>query len=267
MAKYNVIIDADGIVYRVGFALEDADSPRLVERTVDTTIKNYIDSLTRVFGVQGLPTLVVSGLGEHNNFRFDVATTLPYKGNRKQPKPKYYNYIREYLISKANTIVTEGIEADDLIADMAEENPEKTVIVSIDKDLRQVPGWHFEPDGEFELVLDKERDELVSYLSPKRPIYYVGRSSPGILQLEKSPGNKTGIFGTGDRWIYAQMMLGDTIDNIPGLKGYGPVKVYNLLNGKEDYKEITKRAYEKEGVLDRFDEIYRLVKLGSPSNE
>jgi hypothetical protein len=50
---------------------------------------------------------------DKSNYRFEVAKTVPYKGNRVAPKPHHYNTIREYLISRHKAVVIEGKEADD----------------------------------------------------------------------------------------------------------------------------------------------------------
>ena len=56
------------------------------------------------------------------NFRFDVAVTAPYKGNRKDvKKPKHLPLLREYLQTAWGASVSDGQEADDDIAIRATE--------------------------------------------------------------------------------------------------------------------------------------------------
>jgi len=50
------------------------------------------------------------------NFREDVATILPYKGNRKAPKPVHYQAIRDYLVAYWDAEIIEGMEADDMLS-------------------------------------------------------------------------------------------------------------------------------------------------------
>lgn len=251
MTKYKALIDADGIVYRVGFAMEDVNSLSTVEHQVLATIDSYVQGLTKVFKSVSKPIIVISPTGQENNFRYKVAKTLPYKGNRTAPKPKHYEYIRKLLSEMEGAIVAVGQEADDTLADIAAEDPSKTIIVSQDKDMRQVPGWHLEPSG---------RDE------PKRPIYYVDPGTIGSIVLERTTGDKASIFATGKFGLYSQMLLGDTADNIPGLSGYGAVKTYNVLKNREvsgfNLENIVRYCYAEAGVLDRFDEIYTLLKIG-----
>lgn len=251
MAKYKALIDADGIVYRVGFALEDVNSLSTVEHQVLATIDSYMVELTKVFKSVSKPIIVISPTGQENNFRYKVAKTLPYKGNRTAPKPKHYEYIRKLLSEMEGAIVAEGQEADDTLADIAAEDISKTIIVSQDKDMRQVPGWHLEPSG---------GDE------PKRPVYYVDPDTDGNISLERATGDKASIFATGKFGLYSQMLLGDTSDNIQGLKGYGAVNTYAILKNRDvdgfDLDKIVRECYQNAGAIDRFDEIYTLLKIG-----
>lgn len=251
MAKYKVIIDADYIAYKLGFALEDIDRIGIIKKSVDEYLTYITDTLEKIFINIELPIIVISAPGK-SNFRYELATIKPYKGNRVAPKPKHYDLIREILSKIEGSLCIEGQEADDTVADLAEQNPEKTVIVSADKDLRQVPGWHFEP-------------------SEKRPVYFVDRDVVGMLMLEKTTGDKTQVFGIGMLWHLAQALLGDTADNIPGIKGIGHKKVYDLFKAK-DFKythcvTLVQDLYIKQyGGIDEgmkaYDEVRTLLQMG-----
>jgi 5'-3' exonuclease len=261
---YKVIFDADGIVYRVGFALEDVDSERVVRRRVQEYITYHMSYVTKTFSkVSQTPTIVTSAPGT-SNFRYALAKTLPYKGNRTTPKPKHYELIRQILSEMESFLQVEGQEADDTIADLTAEDPEHTIVISQDKDLLQNPGWYYIPGGSYMDYYEDEDGEMVfgEIESPKRPIFYVDKNTTGNLQLEMHTGGKKVLFGTGEIWHYAQMLLGDPADNIPGIKGYGAVKVYEYLKTAES-KELRTRvlsAYNEN--YDKFDEIYTLLKIG-----
>ena len=50
-------------------------------------------------------------------------------------------------------------------------------------------------------------------------------------------------------FFYSQLLTGDSTDNIPGLKGYGPAKAYDLLCDCEDEYElfgVAKVQYEEQ---------------------
>jgi hypothetical protein len=89
------------------------------------------------------PTVVVflSGVG---NFRHSIATRASYKGNRAgSVPPKHLSAIRSHLVTKWNAVLSAGEEADDLIGIAMTAEPD-SVSCSIDKDLLQLPGRHYD---------------------------------------------------------------------------------------------------------------------------
>ena len=124
------------------------------------------------------------------NFRNDIARTAPYKGNRTAPKPKHLQLIRDYLVSAWDFQVSEGQEADDSIAIAHVENNYKSIIASIDKDFLQLRGNHWN-------FVKKE----MTFVSEEEAI----------------------------KNFYRQVLTGDRVDNIIGLKGIGPVKADKIL--------------------------------------
>lgn len=177
--------DADGYVYGCAFVAQPKNEEikplsfalHAFDTAYEAVARNF-DSLK----------LYISGKG---NWRIPLATIKPYKGNRVQEKPVYYNEVRQYMIEKYGAIVCDGMEADDAVA---MEQTENTCIIATDKDLLQVPGNHYNP-------------------SPKYLEYkYIDEK-------------------TGNRNFYLQVLTGDTVDNIPGIFGVGPVTAKKLLGG------------------------------------
>ena len=76
-------------------------------------------------------------LGGKGNFRLRVFPE--YKAGRP-PKPVHYQACRDYLSYEFNTVVVDGIEADDALGIAQGKD---TIICSQDKDLDTVPGWHY----------------------------------------------------------------------------------------------------------------------------
>ena len=188
--SYSVaIIDADILVYRYGFACQNDD-----ENTAIRTIAHFLEDLVMI----DLPmcqrwSLHLTGKG---NFRDEVAVTAPYKGNRKNvEKPKHYALIRDYLVHAWEAVVWNGMEADDAIAIEATELKGDGVIVSLDKDLDQVVGWH--------------------YNFVKNNLYYIDQETASLN-------------------FYRQFLVGDAVDNIKGVHGIGPKKADKLLEGKTE---------------------------------
>ena len=162
------------------------------------------------------------------NFREQVAVTAPYKGNRSGKKPEHYTAIRTYLQEEWGFEEVSGMEADDAIAIKATELGNSAVICTTDKDLDQVEGWHFN--------------------FVKRNLYHVTREE-------------------GLRRFYLQILTGDRVDNIVGLRGIGPVKADRILDGVSEEHALYQRVLEAyEGAEDRVIENGRLLWLKrSPS--
>lgn len=236
----DIHIDGDIIVYNAGFAA-DNDTTKDVSISLANTknmVFNKIEFCKQIFNIKNVHVYLTSN--DKSNFRFAVAETLPYKGNRlKSHKPVFYNEIRDYLVKKFDAQVITGKEADDELGIKLSQDPINNIVLSKDKDLRMVPGWHWE-------------------MGERMP-YFV--SDPGFLILENRR-SKVELFGTGYAWYAAQLLMGDKADNIPGLTGYGVVKTWELLNrakNTEELDSIVSREYDKMKVLDRLDEIRKLI--------
>jgi hypothetical protein len=167
------------------------------------------------------------------NFRETVAVTKPYKGNRLEAKPKHFNAVGEYLIKQWGAITVRGIEADDAIGIALSQLGDSAISVSTDKDLRQVPGWHY----------DWVKDE--------------GK------QVSKREGDFT---------LYTQILTGDTTDNVPGLPGCGEAGAREILDKSRSTKELQSRswaAYRDSGksleyFLEQAELIYILREESDP---
>jgi 5'-3' exonuclease len=143
-----VLIDADILTYKLGFALEG--EPKFF---VKSNLDKYIRAIIEDSGCKEYQ-LYLTG---KNNYRNTVTDT--YKANRKDsPKPKYYAKLRELMVRDWGAEVIDGMEADDKLG---LEQTEHTMIASIDKDLLIVSGWHFNLNSrEKKLVTDEEGDRF-----------------------------------------------------------------------------------------------------------
>lgn len=200
------------------------------------------------------------------NFRYEVAKTKPYKGTRKNPKPFHFYNILFYALSKYNCVISEGgLEADDMMCIDQTSSPEgSTIICSRDKDLRICPGLHFS----WECGNQKA----------KGPVY---TDRLGWLELEVSekrlPSGKVAkenkVTGYGLFFFYAQMLMGDSADNIPGLPKYGPKAAFDLLNTcktedqlksvvKDHYKMVMGAEKSKEYFLEQANLLHMVQEKG-----
>lgn len=194
------LVDADILVYRFGFASEGDPAEFALAR-----LSEFLDNLQMMEGIDE----VWGYLTGTNNFRYELAKTAPYKGNRVLPKPYHYQLLREYMERAWGFEVIDGMEADDAIGIEAyRHEPEETIIVSIDKDLNMIRGHH--------------------YNFVKEEKYFVTE--------EEAIRN-----------FYLQILTGDKVDNIIGLDGIGPVKSKKLLkdcNTELEMYEAVLKAYD-----------------------
>lgn len=106
-----------------------------VERTICKYCDDVINNLEDPFNT----TLIVGGGG---NFRYDIATIQPYKGNRIAEKPYHFDAVKEFIVEKYGAKKVYGVETDDAIGILAKPGD---LIISQDKDLLQLPGNHKHP--------------------------------------------------------------------------------------------------------------------------
>lgn len=209
--------------------------------------------------------------GVGKNFRYDIAETVPYKSERPS-KPLLFEVVRDYMLwkYKDHLVTAEGVESDDIMTMLmwqawmrSKRNHDNldTVAVYIDKDLSQTPCLHYN--------FDKPELGLVK-ITP--------------LEAAKNLG--------------VQMLMGDTIDTIPGLpslpdemyleyslrktKGLGEKTARGVVASASTPKEVFERVvraykgyygdvrmqfvshngvFTDRGWLDHLNEMYRLLRM------
>jgi 5'-3' exonuclease len=187
-------------------------------------IKRTIDEIKKNCGVNDY-MCAVKGEG---NFRMRVDPN--YKGHRKPLEPEIkaaVSYGLQHMIDEYGAIPAHDMEADDLVSiwayEMMEAGNEPT-IVAIDKDLLQIPGWHYN---------------------------FVKKDPPRYVDADEA-----------NRLLMMQCLTGDTADNIKGLKGIGPKKAEKILEGvpMERRWDKVKAAY-REHKADNLASDYILLKM------
>lgn len=161
-------------------------------------------------------------------FRYEIAKTQPYKGNRKNPKPFHFYNILAYMLAQYDTrISTDGYEADDMICIEQVSRGGGTIVCSRDKDLRICPGFHFSWECGKQGSLFPTETDRVGWLEPK-------------LKFNEKKGEHVfdDVLGYGLSFFYYQMLVGDSADHIPGLPGWGKVKAFNLLKDLKTEEEL-----------------------------
>jgi len=194
-----ILIDGDIIVYRAAFACAEMSDWKDVKDYIlkyMQEVTNDLDSTEYIGFIQG-----------SKNFRNNVATTSEYKGNRKSTsKPFWYQSVRDHLIQAYKFVLVNGMETDDALTILHKRIKDReTIICSVDKDLLQSPGKHYNPTTK-ELVLSTEDISM--------------------------------------KLLATQVITGDSTDNIKGLHRVGPKKAEAILAEAQDSGDYLPLAFQ-----------------------
>lgn len=201
------LIDGDLVAYRCAAANEEADLGLAIWQT-DQMIARILEDVNADNWF-----IFISG---DNNFRYNIYPD--YKANRRnQPRPKHLEGVREYLVSSHNADIADGYEADDSLGIARTRlGVDNNVICSLDKDLLQLEGQHYN---------------------------FVKRTFERISRWD------------GLRNFYTQLLVGDSTDNIRGCPGIGKAKAPKLLEGCNDESDLVRccwESYERAGSSEDF---------------
>lgn len=193
-----LLIDGDMVAYRVAAAEEKTHTFDGVNYhiTADAELgKSNMDAMVDAFVKHLGADHVIMTLTHKDNFRYTVLPT--YKSNRKGArKPLILDVLKDHLRDTYETVEVPGLEADDILGIFAT-HPKRVVgekiIVTWDKDLRTVPGLHWNPD----------KDD----------------GKPPVRVSEKEA----------DAAFYAQVLSGDAVDGYAGCPGMGKKRAEELV--------------------------------------
>jgi len=218
------LVDADSLIYKVGFAIEDktywneCEVLAGVEQEKDivhdtnltvcyATLDQLVSNIVFATGCDSAKLVFSGGV----NFRHSFP--ISYKANRKESrKPEGFKEILAYTLANYDCHTTDGIEADDYVVHLKTEYPEDYLLCAIDKDvLYQSVGTHYNY-GRDEEVTVNEFDAI--------------------------------------KYAYFQTLMGDVTDGYKGANGIGKVKAEKLLADCETETEMWKvviDTYESKG--------------------
>ena len=205
-----VIIDCDSMVYKIGNIVDMM--PDINSRRVKYMVDEYIAKIYEETNVSRSEIY----LGSDTNYRYNIATMLPYKGNRNvKDRPEWYDAIRAYLVSEFGAKIIQNREAEDEVGIRAFQHDSYNdyIIAAIDKDIRMIPGYHYN---------------------------YVNGSFDYVDKVQAA------------RNFYLQLVTGDKAsDNIPGLYHQLELDGDNELAHKFRYSRYKKKLLE---ILDNTDD-------------
>lgn len=164
---------------------------QIVDRGEGVALGAFDNIMASVFGEMGVNDYEMYLTGEGN---FRLLLYPQYKGNRSNREdPIHKAAVIEHAIQRWGAVVVDGMEADDMLcirATALDYEGVETTVVSEDKDMDTFPGNKY---------------------SPKRGLWKFVDPYDAFLNF------------------YSQMLTGDTSDNIPGVRGIGPSKAFNIL--------------------------------------
>lgn len=186
------------------FSIEDVVKPLPLEfalNSVKLTIQGMLDQFEtdQYYGY----------VGGAKNFRKEICTLLPYKGQRPPELPIHLAACKEYVITHHKAKTANGVEADDLVctdAHNAIKDGKELICIVLDKDFKGCDGnWYF-------------------YLNSDK------RKVRGLGKLWKSGPD---VDGYGRMFKYWQACSADQADNYKAhcFSDFenGPVKAYEAL--------------------------------------
>lgn len=194
------ILDGDIIAYRAAFWADQEGIDALPER-INKDINDWTpEGVDKVYIAMSCP--------RNKNYR--RVFWKPYKEHRDDFKaPDSMSYALECIYDTGITSrCVDRLEADDLIGMLVSSG--QAIGVTVDKDLRQIPGWHWNPDKEEE---------------------------PVCIEQDAA-----------DRYFYQQWLTGDSTDNIWGLWKVGAVKANKILDKypREEWDKVIMDMYLAE---------------------
>lgn len=223
--KTTALIDADTLVYAAALSSERAihwgDELYTLHSYFDEALVRFNDLLEGIKEGTKCDEVVMALSDGDTKGRFRMAILPTYKNNRKAVRrPVVYAALREWVHKTFTCYERPTLEGDDVLGILATDNTiikGRKIIVSIDKDLKTIPG------------------ELFNYDRPER----------GIVTVTEEQA---------DYWHLYQTLTGDTTDGYAGCPGAGPVKATAILGAIEDFNGVAAawpkvvNAYAKAGL-------------------
>jgi 5'-3' exonuclease len=174
----------------------------------------------------------VMAMGGPDNFRNDLYSeykSSPSRVKSSSTKPEWFNELKSWTVDYyEGCILTDNCEADDMIRVWSLElykAGKDYCVVSVDKDLDCIAGKHLNPR--------------------KGELYKVDQE-------------------WADYFYWKQLLMGDSVDNIPGLPGIGPKKAEAILAGTTNHRERKKivcKAYYNQFKEEGFNHMLLNGKL------
>ena len=201
------LVDGDLVAYRSAASAEKEE--------VDIACLRAAKTMEEILADTGAASYKAFLTHSDSNFRKTIDPQ--YKANRKDiVRPRHLPAVQEFLVTYFKAEWCNGYEADDALG---MEQCEDSIICSLDKDLKQIPGLHYN-------WVKKE----FTTISPREALFN----------------------------LYVSSLIGDRSDNIIGVAGLGVVKAARALADYEP-DEYYQRCRELYNDDERFHRNMQLL--------
>lgn len=224
--KKLLLIDGNSMLFRAYYATVYGRMMKTSNGIPTNAVYGFVTMINKALGMIQPDAVLVAWDSGKPTFRHETFTE--YKGTRKQLDQELivqFPIAREYLDAYGmKRYECDGIEADDIIGSMAKQYPDvKIHILSSDRDLLQL-------------------------IDPTTDVYLMKKGISEMEVMDEAKLKETlGI--TPAQIIDLKALMGDTADNIPGVKGVGEKTALKLLNDYETVDNVYEHLDEIKGKL------------------
>ena len=209
-----LLIDTDFVAYKAAQACEECidfgDDVVIAQSDFKETLKVFERELRKITTAM-MDDEIILYFSSPKNFRKEIFPD--YKGHRNRRKPLGYKRLVNHCRNNYNTVVRPFLEADDSLGIDATHYSRtigEHIIVSPDKDMRQIPGVLWDMTNDVEEITKED----------------------------------------GDRWHLIQSLAGDPTDGYSGCPGIGVKRASDILNKHADPWPAVCKAYNDKGLSD-----------------
>lgn len=231
-----VYLDADSLIYKVAYNSSEDYNADIVYEDFLAQVRAIVNTIEEDINCCGIFYFFTTC---KSNFRKKILPS--YKANRpKNDLTKLVHEIKETIITQLiidgeEVFTSNTLEADDLISACCKGENDH-IIASIDKDLKQITGAHFD------------------YYKQK-----TGEQDAEGFDLREFRGWSYTTPQEGYDMLLKQLLIGDNADNIKGVKGIGVKGAEKIVTGS-NFEKLLKVA-RKYDDTERLRLNIKLMKL------
>jgi len=146
-----VLLDVELLIYRFSYRHGKTNNIKKAQTDLDLMIQNILKDLNT-------SSVMLCISDSSNNFRKSILKCYKHSRN-KSTKPQLLSEIKDYAKSKYYNTIINTLEADDIIGICATYKPDDYIIATFDKDMKQIPGLHYDwQTKQFEVIEKLDAD-------------------------------------------------------------------------------------------------------------